>query len=219
MANKPNNTPEAEVQQTEFLSANTRKNIVRISIGVLAVVAVVLIYIFAVRNPSINSGNEAIGAVDVQALNQEADSVLLQSYAEVAANHGGDAGNRAAYMAAVLSYQQGKYEEALGYIEDYSGSDVLIATLACGIKGDCLVNLDRNEEAVEAFNEAIETADENDRLVPYFMTKKATVLSAMGNHKEAAAIYEEIIKKYPTKMPANTNARMLQEKGLATSAE
>ena len=219
MANKPNNVPEAETQQEELLSAKTRKTIVRISAGVLGVVAIVLIYIFAVRNPAINSANEAIAEVDIQAMNQEADSILLQNYAEVAANHGGAAGNRAAYMAAVLSFQNGNYEEALGHIENYEGDDVLISALACGIKGDCLVNLDRFEEAVEAFTEAIEIADKNDRLVPYFMTKKATVLSAMGNHKEAAAVYEKITKEYPTQMPSNTNARMLQEKGLASSAE
>lgn len=215
--------PEAEAQQVEFLSQKTRQNIVKVSIGVLAVVAVVLIYIFAVRNPAINSGNEAIGAVDIQAMNQAADnlpdSILLQGYADVAENHGGAAGNRATYMAAVLSYKAGDYEKALGYIENYSADDVLIAALACGIKGDCLVNLDRYEEAVDAFSEAISVADDNERLVPYFMTKKAVVLSALGKHSEAAAVYEEIIEKYPTQMPSNTNARMLQEKGLASSAE
>ena len=211
--------PEAEAQQVEFLSQKTRHNIVKVSIGVLAVVAVVLIYIFAVRNPAINSGNEAIGAVDIQAMNQEADSILLQGYADVAENHGGAAGNRATYMAAVLSYKAGDYEKAPGYIENYSADDVLIAALACGIKGDCLVNLDRYEEAVDAFSEAISAADDNERLVPYFMTKKAVVLSALGKHNEAAAVYEEIIEKYPTQMPSNTNARMLQEKGLASSAE
>lgn len=219
MANKPNNIPEAESQQVELFSEKTRKTIIRISAGVLGIIAIVLIYIFAVRNPSINSANEAIAAVDILAMNQEADSVLLQNYAEVAANHGGAAGNRASYMAAVLSFQNGNYEEALGYIEDYSGDDVLISALACGIKGDCLVNLDRLDEAVKAFSEAINIADKNERLVPYFMTKKATVLSAMGNHEEAAAIYEKITKEYPTQMPSNTNARMLQEKGLASSAE
>ena len=45
MANKPNNMPEAEAQQVEFLSQKTRQNIVKVSIGVLAVVAVVLIQI------------------------------------------------------------------------------------------------------------------------------------------------------------------------------
>lgn len=216
---KTNNIPEAENKQVELLSAESRKTITKIAAVVLGVVAVVLIYVFAIHVPSVNKANEAIGAVDAMAMNATSDSLLIEAYAEVAANHGGDAAARANYMAAVLSYQNGDYEKALGFIEEYNGSDVLVASMANGIKGDCLVNLDRNAEAVKAFDAAISAADDTDRLVVYFMTKKATVLSAMGEHKKAAAIYEEIVAKYPTVMPGNTKARMLQEKGLASSAE
>ncbi len=112
--------------------------------------------------------------------------------------HGGyDAANRAALQSAILLYQDGKYEEALKYLDKYSVKDEIIGAGARSLKGDCLVNLDRLDDAVKAFKDAISTSDNNPAYTPFFMMKLARVFAAQGKHDEEAKLYEEIVKDYP----------------------
>lgn len=195
--------------------ARLGKTLAWIGVCIALITIGVLVYIFAIRNPGTQKGHEAIAPVDLMALNEEPDSVLLQGYGEVADNSSYDAANRATYMSACLAYKLGDYQKALDYINDYSGKDKVVAALAYGIKGDCLVNLDRLDDAVSAFNKALDTCDENPQLAPYFLTKKAVVLSAMGKHAEAAKAYKEIEDKYPFNAYDSTRSRRLQEEALA----
>ncbi|MDE5672634.1 MAG: hypothetical protein K2I02_04710, partial [Duncaniella sp.] len=80
-------------------------------IAVAAVVAVILIYVYAIRQPGQNAANNALGQADVELLMGN-DSVALAKYQQVAADHGYDAGNLANLNAAILLYKEGKYEEA-----------------------------------------------------------------------------------------------------------
>lgn len=79
-------------------------------VALVAVVAAVLIYIYAVRQPGIRQANDAIGQADLTAVMGN-DSLALQQYKAVADDYGYDAGNRAALNAAIILYQQGKYHK------------------------------------------------------------------------------------------------------------
>lgn len=167
------------------------------TIAVAAVVIGVLLYIFAYKQPAIAKGNEAIGDADRIALFEGNDSTALAAYEAVAANHGFAAGNRAALQSAIILYRQGEYQKALDYVNKFSASDDVISPLAYGLKGDCLVNLDKYADAVKAFDKAISAADNNPQLVPYFLQKKAVVLAAEGKFADAAKAYKLIEEKYP----------------------
>ncbi len=167
------------------------------TIAVAAVVIGVLLYIFAYKQPAIAKGNEAIGDADRIALFEGNDSTALAAYEAVAANHGFAAGNRAALQSAIILYRQGEYQKALDYVNKFSASDDVISPLAYGLKGDCLVNLDKYADAVKAFDKAISAADNNPQLVPYFLQKKAVLLAAEGKFADAAKAYKLIEEKYP----------------------
>ena len=64
-----------------------------IALSVIAIV--VLVYIFAIRNPGIKSANEAVSQADVT-LSQGNDSLALAQYQQVANQYGYEGGNRAA---------------------------------------------------------------------------------------------------------------------------
>ncbi|MDE7334765.1 MAG: tetratricopeptide repeat protein [Muribaculaceae bacterium] len=194
MANEP--ILPAEESSVETVN-KARKIMMWATIAVAIVVIGVLLYIFAYKQPAVAKGNEAIGEADRIAMFEGNDSIALAAYEAVVANHGFDAGNRAALESAIILYRQGEYQKALDYVEKYSATDNVVAPLAYGLKGDCLVNLDKFAEAVKAFNKAISASDNNPQLVPYFLQKKAVVLCAEGNYAEAAQAYKEIEEKYP----------------------
>lgn len=175
---------------------NNKKLLVWPIVAVVAVAAIILVYVYLIRQPGIKSANDAIGQADMTALMGN-DSTALVQYEAVAADHGYDAGNRANLNAAIILYKQGKYQEALDYVQKYDANDKVIAAAAKSLEGDCLVNLDKNDEAIAAFDQAIKISDKNPAYTPMFIMKKATVLRAQKKYKEEAAAYQEIVDEYP----------------------
>lgn len=172
------------------------KTLVWIGVALAAVVAVVLIYVYLIRQPGIAAANDAIGQADIQSIMGN-DSIALAQYQAVADDHGYDAGNRAALNAAIILYKQGKWQEALDYVRRYKAQDDIIAAAAKSLEGDCLVNLKQYDAAVKAFADAAAKSDENPAYTPTFLFKQATVLRELKQYKEEAAIYQQIMDDYP----------------------
>lgn len=187
-----NDSLTATVQKVQ----DNKKTITLCILAVIAVIILVFVYIYAFRNPGIQKANDSIGAADLQ-LALGNDSTAMAQYIDLADNGSYEAANRAALQSAILLYQDGKYEEALKYAEKYSKKDEIIGAGAQSLKGDCLVNLNRLDEAVEAFNEAVSTSNNNPAYTPYFLMKLARVYAAQGNHAKEAEAYGKIIADYP----------------------
>ena len=166
-------------------------------IAVAAVVAVILIYVYAIRQPGQNAANNALGQADIELLMGN-DSVALAKYQQVAADHGYDAGNLANLNAAIILYKEGKYEEAIGYLKNYSASESVIGASAMSLEGDCYVNLKQYPQAIDCFKQAVKISDNNPHYTPAFLLKEATVLREQKDFKAEAAVYEQILKDYPT---------------------
>ena len=83
------------------------------------------------------------------------DSVALAKYQQVAADHGYDAGNLANLNAAIILYKEGKYEEAISYLKNYSASESVIGASAKSLEGDCYVNLKQYPQAIDCFKQAV----------------------------------------------------------------
>jgi len=213
-ANKENIIPEEGTSATK--AKNMRSILMWSSIVIAAIVLGVLLYIFVYREPAIKKGDEAIAQADRVAFFENDDSTALAMYETVAAEHGFNAGNRATLEAAIRYYAKGDYQKALDYVEDYDATDNVVGALAYGLKGDCLVNLDKFDDAIKAFNKAISRSDNNPQLIPYFMNKKAVILSAQKKYDEAAGIYSEIEKKYPSYAAQNAiESRRVQAEAFA----
>lgn len=175
---------------------DNRKIIVTCSLVVVAIAVIVLAYVYFFRNPGMQRHNDSIGSADLQ-LALSNDSVALNQYMDIADNGSYEPANRAALQSAILLYKDGKYEEALKYAEKYSTRDEIIGAGALSLKGDCLVNLDRLDEAADAYRKAISTSDKNPAYTPYFMMKLVRVYHEQGKYAEEAKQLEEIQREYP----------------------
>ena len=121
---------------------DNRKIIVICSLVIVAIIVIVLAYVYFFRNPAMQKHNDNIGSADLQ-LALSNDSIALKQYMDIADNGNYEPANRAALESAILLYREGKYEEALKYAEKYSTRDEIIGAGALSLNGDCLVNLDR----------------------------------------------------------------------------
>lgn len=165
-----------------------------IAISVIAVL--IIVYIFFIRKPGIAKADEAVAKADIE-LSQGNDSLALAQYRLVADKYGYDAGNRAALMAATISYKDGKYEDALKDLKGFSPKEAIVGAAAMSLEGDCYVNLQKYNEALNAYDKAISQSDDNALYTPLFMMKKATVLRAQGNYTAELSVLKEIKAKYP----------------------
>lgn len=197
---------------------NNKKPIL-LAVLAIVVVAIAVMAVVNMRKAGAEAANTAIGQADLE-LMQGNDSIALDMYKSVADNEGYDAGNRASLEAAILLYKNGDYEQALSYVEKYSPSEEVVGAASYSLKGDCLVNLDRYEEAIAAFDKAIATSGDNDFYTPLFMIKQANVYRELKNYEKEAAVYEKIKSEYPAYCAAyQFNVEKYIERAKASAAQ
>ena len=200
--NKKNATRTSIDELNESLSSfeqrveQNKKKVVWYIGGLIAIIAIGLGYYYGIYRSGIDSASEMIGKADIS-LAQGNDSLALAQYQAVAPEYSNSVANRANLNAAILLYQEGKYQEALNSLNEYSLDDELIGAAAESLKGDCLVNLKKYDEAIASYDNAISVSADNALYTPLFMMKKATVLSAQKKYADAAAIYQKIKESYP----------------------
>lgn len=176
---------------------NNPKIIIWSCVGVAAVVAIILLYVYAIRQPGQAAANQALGQADMELLMGN-DSIALAKYQQVADDHGYDAGNLANLNAAILLYKQKKYEDAIQHLQKFSSSESIIGASAKSLEGDCYVNLQKYPEAIECYKAAVKISDNNPHYTPAFLLKEATVYREMKDYKAEAAAYQEIMNDYPS---------------------
>lgn len=166
-------------------------------IGIIVLIGVfVMSYFFIYRNPKLNKAFEAYNKVEMTALGN--DTVAAKEYAAVADKHSGTtAGNLAALSAAESYYNIGKYPEAAKYLEKFKSDDYLLEANAKILLGDCYVNLKKYDDALKAFEDAVEKADGNPQIAPRALLKEAVVYDELKKYDKALDCYEEIKDDYP----------------------
>ena len=172
------------------------KKIILIAVGVILVVAAfVLSYLFIYKNPHVEKAFEAYNGIETQALN---DSTATAQYMQVADQYSGDdAGKLAALSAGEALYAQGNYEEAAKYLKKFSSKDDVLEANALVLTGDCYVNLENYDEAINYYQKAIRKANGNPQIVPRVLLKEANVYDVQANYGKALECYQQIKTNFP----------------------
>jgi tetratricopeptide (TPR) repeat protein len=110
---------------------------------------------------------------------------------------GTSAGSRAYFMAGASLLNTGKYEDAIKFLEKYSGSDPLIQAQVYGMLGDAKSELTKTDEALKLYLKAADHFP-NKATSPLHLRKAALLLSDVKkNNAEAIKLLERIKKEYP----------------------
>ena len=173
------------------------KNYIYWVCGAIVVIAAVIVgYIYGIRNTGLEDAKSEISQADIQ-LAQGNDSIALVQYMAVADGYSNSVANRANLNAAILLYNDGKYDEAISYIGNFDPEGVIIGPASQSLLGDCYVNTGKLDEALSAYDKAIALSADNSYYTPLFMVKKATVYREQKNYAAEADIFQSIKEKYP----------------------
>ena len=192
--NEPQNQLAAEVAQTKDMLSRAKANsklILGLSLFILVVIVAIFIWFFVAKSGSAKA-DEAIGRADAA----QNDSIALTLFKE-AAQKGYKSGNRAKAQAAIILYQDGKYQEALDYLKDTSLDDKVGAAGVYTLMGDCYANLNEYDQAVKAYNKAISKADKNPVVVPIILVKQANVYRALKDYQGEYKALSTLVEDYP----------------------
>ena len=107
------------------------------------------------------------------------------------------AGNLANFYAGVASLKQGKYKEALDFLEDFSSDDYLVQSRAYSLMGDAQLELNKPKEAADLYAKAADH-NANEYFTPGYLLKEATARELAKDPEGAAKAYDRIISEYPT---------------------
>ena len=199
---KKNSTRTSIEELNESLSSfeqkiENNKRVIYWTVAAIVVIALIILgYVNLVRNPAIQQAKEEIAKADLS-LSLGNDSIALRQYLEVADSYSNDPANRANLNAAIILYQQGKYEEAIASLKEYDPSGSVVGPASKSLMGDCYVNLEKYDDALKAFDKAASLAGDNYLYTPIFLMKKATVYRELADYKAEAQTYQTIKDKYP----------------------
>ena len=107
------------------------------------------------------------------------------------------AANLSHLYAGIAYYDLGKYQEALDELKKFDAKDKMVAPSVVRLMGDCMIELDKLDEAVTYFEKAASLAD-NDVVSPGCLQKAARVYEVQKKYDNAIAAYEKIVDKYYT---------------------
>ena len=105
-------------------------------------------------------------------------------------------GKLAAYYAGISYMKLGKYQEAIDYLNKFSGKDDILAPMALGAIGDCYMELDNTNEAA-AYYEKASNKSKNDFTGPMFLTKAGMTYEILGDYAKALNCYKTLKADYP----------------------
>lgn len=104
-------------------------------------------------------------------------------------------GNLANYYAGICLLRTGKYDEAIEYLEKFSGNDEMVAPMAIGAIGDANMELNKTDDAIKFYLSASEKST-NNFTTPLFLKKAAFAYEQKANYTEALALYERLKSEY-----------------------
>jgi len=115
---------------------------------------------------------------------------------EIAENYGSTpSGASAEYMVGAALLQQGKFEEAIEHLENFSSDDIMLSAVAIGAIGDAKMQLNQTDEAIKYY---LKAADKNTNAftTPIYLKKAAIAYESKSNYADALKLYERIQKEF-----------------------
>jgi tetratricopeptide (TPR) repeat protein len=202
--NVKNNAQKTEdaLSKSEAFFMKNKKAIIGGVIAVVAIIALWIIIDMFVITPNRVKGQEALAkgqtlfANDQMAQALQGDSTGFEGFLKLADEVSGQNANLANLYNGLAYAQQGKWEEAVSYLEKFKDQgDLMISPAAEGALGNAYAHLNKLDEAVNHLKNAAKRAD-NNSLSPTFLIQAGEILESQGKKAEALELYQEVKDKY-----------------------
>ncbi|MFN4122070.1 MAG: tetratricopeptide repeat protein [Flavobacteriales bacterium] len=216
--NKPEVDPMLNVEEaltgTEKFIEKNKKMLGGIVGGVIIIILLFMSYNKFIAGPKEIKAQEAMFQAEFLfekdsfnlALNGDGETLgFLQILEEFGSTK---SGNLANYYAGICFMQLGQYEEAVKHFDSYSGKDIILSSMALGLKGDALIELGKTEEAANAYTKAA-GRNENQFTSPMYLLKAGFAFEELNNFEKAREAYQKIRKDFFTSAESRDAERHL----------
>jgi tetratricopeptide (TPR) repeat protein len=116
---------------------------------------------------------------------------------------GTKAANLAHYYLGICYRNTGDYEYAIDELKSFSSNDVMISTVALGAIGDCYLELNDLDEAINYYEQAV-TKGDNNLTSPIYLFKAGLAYEDKQDFSSAETKYKSIKTDYPDSREAQT---------------
>lgn len=190
----------------DFIVKN-QKTISNIALGILVVIAAFYAYYNYILLPQ---EEEAAESMYFSELYYRQDSLQLAengdgvnySFSYIKDHFSGTkAASLSNYYLGQIYFDQGKLDEALDVLGDFSSEDPLLAAAAYGTMGDVYANKNELQNALSFYQKA--SSHDNQILAPYFLLKAAKVAIYLEEYSKATSLLSRIKEAYPEADQAN----------------
>lgn len=148
---------------------------------------------------------EAQSEMFVAQMNFEKDSFNLAlngdgGFLDIIENYGRTkSANLANYYAGISYLNLGQFEDALEYLGNFSGDDLILSAMAKGAMGDAHMELGDTDKGIKMYKDAAST-NPNDLSSPFFMYKAGLALEKQGSFAEAKKVFENLKQQFPNSL-------------------
>ena len=204
---KKNKTEDQFVQVEEALSKteqfieDNHKFLIKIVGGIIAIIALISGYKNFYIEPMKKEAQIEIYMAELY-FQKDSFSLALNGdgqyagFLDVADEYGAtNIGELANYYAGLCYLNTGDYESAIEYLEKFSCDDIILTSLAKGCTGDAYMELGDRDEAMDAYEDAIDNSD-NAFTAPRYMMKLAMIHELNEDFDDALELYQNIKKNY-----------------------
>ena len=105
--------------------------------------------------------------------------------------------NLAKYYAGICYLNTGDFNNAISYLKEFNGKDVMLTSMALGAMGDAYMELDNVAEAAQCY-ESASVKSANSFTSPMYLLRAGMAYEMVGNYQKAIDSYNKIKADYPT---------------------
>jgi len=120
------------------------------------------------------------------------------------------ASNLAKYYTGIIYLKQGKYQDAITYLEKFKSDDEFVGPMATGGIADAYMELGQKDKALEYYLKA--SAEQvNDLTTPLYLMRAAYVNEDLGKYDKAVELYTKIQQEHPKSAEARDIDKYIAE--------
>ena len=132
----------------------------------------------------------------VYAFESDSLSAAAKEMAKISDEFGGNTQNLSDLYLGITLLKQGKYDQAIEKLKNFSSSDLLVQARAYSLIGDAYSEKKSFGEAIEYYQKAADYK-QNKFFTPTYLLKLALAFEANKQGKEALDAYSQITDKFP----------------------
>ena len=190
-------SPEAlqeEFNKVTGLVEKNKSSLIGIGVAIVAIIAGAFSYKYYTSSQDAEGEKKLFKAV--YAFENDSLSTAAKDLGKISEEFGGNTQNLADLYLGITLLKQGKFDQSIEKLKNFSSTDLLVQARAYSLIGDAYSEKKSYTEAIEYYQKAADYRA-NKFFTPTYLLKLATAYEANKQLKEALDVYTQLTEKFP----------------------